>query len=106
MASGCHISTIHAQCQTLITVGAPIKALEMLSFLNRNKALYVIEDFLPLSRGNDNDYSYRLLRQLWHVYGLVIKSLCRNIFGSVQREKGLLHPSWICICEEISIFRA
>lgn len=49
MASGCRISTIHAQCQTLITVGAPIKALEMLSFLNRNKALYVIEDFLPLS---------------------------------------------------------
>jgi len=33
MAQGCHTSTIHAQCPTLITIGAPVKAVETLSFL-------------------------------------------------------------------------
>lgn len=37
IAYGCITPTIHAQCQTLITAGAPKKALEMLSFLNRKK---------------------------------------------------------------------
>lgn len=38
-------------------------------------------------------YSQWLLTRLWHVYRLVIKSLCRNIFGSLQQEKGITPSS-------------